>query len=419
MKKTSFCAGLLVAALVLAAGMPASAYVPVPGPAFAGCPAATGLPMTPQPSWTYNADLAIELTNPITWPNPGDYDFCGISDTIYCSLAGLSSLAAEVAQFADLVQCLNMDINGPVDIAAEIPVTPNGIPDAQYELGILAFVLNSTSHPLHSQAIAAFQGNFVFVRDLVLEALFLATFKSDGDKDLRPIVENIMAPKLVGSLCAVLAGFATMGDPQTNAAMDQLLLLLEDIGLTPPEGGMNANTVGISQLGPFGDADGDTYSNYAEYQYFVGNQGYAAPQYVAAALDPAQMPPTFSPKVSVSSATGFYVVGDTITLTGTLQNYFEAPEYVKWYKDDALLDGQNALTLEILNAQVTDSGLYRIGVGVMVEETPAKALVAREISAQILVNVSDSALPVGSALGLTILASACALAGISGIRRRK
>ena len=57
----------------------------------------------------------------------------------------MTSLAAEVADFAFLVQCLNMDINGPLDLEAEIPVTGNGIPDASYELGILAAVLNDLS----------------------------------------------------------------------------------------------------------------------------------------------------------------------------------------------------------------------------------------------------------------------------------
>jgi len=77
------------------------------------------------------------------------------------------------------------------------------------------------------------------------------------------------------------------------------------------------------------------------------------------------------------------------------------------------------LTLEILNAQVADSGTYKVAVGVMVEEKGAKALVADEVTASIAVNVSDSALPLGGALGLTLLASACALAGAVGIRRRK
>lgn len=414
MKKSSFLTGMILPALLVVAALPASAYTPVPGPNFAGCPTASGLPLTPIPKWAFNSNVETEKNNPITWPNPGEYDFCGISDTIYCSLAGLSSLAEEVAQFAGLVQCLNMDINGPVDMAADIPVTPNGIPDGAYELGILAFVLNSTGHSLHGQAMTAFMDNFVFIRNLVLDALYLAVL----NKDLRPIVETIMAPHLVGSLCAMLAGFATLGDEQTYEAMDQLLLLLEDIGLTPPEGGMAANTTGIPQLGPFGDADNDSYSNYAEYQYFVGSQNYNATQYVAAAWDPAQMPPTYSPSVSVSTTTGFFAVGDTVLLTATLKNYFEAPEYIRWYKDGVLLDGQAALTLEILNVQIADSGTYKVAVGVMVEDG-GKALVADEVTASITVNVSDSALPLSGALGLTLLASACALAGAVGIRRRK
>ncbi len=405
---------LLVCLFMAAAGV-ANAYSPVPGPDFAGC-TDNPMPFTPRPVWTFNMTYETELNNPVTWPAPGGYDFCAYSDMIYCSLAALADMLEEIADFANLVQCRYMDINGPVNMEADIPVSPNGIPDAQYELGVLAFVLNTPGNAYHEEATAYFKENFMYMRELVLYALYVNSLKSDN-KDLRPIVENVMAPHLVSSLLCVLSGFAVLRDEETNLALDQLLLLLEDIGIAPPPGGIQAVTNGIPALGPLGDADGDGDSNREEYLYFVGEMGYDATQYVGAVFDPNQKLPVYDPLVELSAASGRYAVGATIALSAEISNYYDEPEYIRWYKDGVLLEG-SALTLEVLNAQVEDSGVYRIEVGIMVEDG-GKALVADTIADSMTITVSDVPVPVAGVFGLTLLASACALAGVAGIRRRK
>ncbi len=415
MSKTLFRNLALALCLLMATTGIAHAYDPVPGPDFAGCDT-NPMPFTPRPYWAYDADYETELNNPVTWPAPGGYDFCAYSDMIYCSLAALAGMLEEIADFADLVQCRYMDINGPVNLEAEIPVSPNGIPDAQYELGVLAYVLNTPGNEYHEAATVYFKDNFMYLRELVLYALYMNSLKADT-KDLRPIVENMMAPHLVSSLLCVLSGFAVLRDEQTNLALDQLLLLLEDIGIAPPEGGIQAVTNGIPELGPFGDADGDGDSNYAEYQYFVGEMEYDATQYVAAVFDPNQALPVYDPIVSLTAPSGTYAVGSTIALKAELANYYEAPEYVRWYKDEVLLEGSE-LTFEVLNAQLEDSGVYRVSVGIMVEEE-GKALVPASLTDSLTLTVSEDPLPVAGLAGMMLLASACALAGVAGIRRRK
>ncbi|HRZ83476.1 MAG TPA: hypothetical protein P5069_13550, partial [Candidatus Hydrogenedentes bacterium] len=251
----------LIALAVALVGAPALAqHTPV---VEADCATAT-LPFTPLP--TFNIMDANYAAGALSWPAVGSYDFCGILDTVFCSTAPLASLAPEVGDFAFLIQCLNADINGPLDPEADIPVTPNGIPDGQYELGLLARVLNTPANQYHAAALTAFQGNVVAIKALVVEALANANLKAD-EKDIRGIV-NMAAPHLVGALCSVLGGFSVLGDEQTNTALDELLGLLADIGVTPPAGGLVSITTSVPQLGPDGDADGDGASNRKEYNYF-------------------------------------------------------------------------------------------------------------------------------------------------------
>ena len=156
----------LIAVLLLAAIPAVAQHTPVPGPDGAGCsPMGAGsTPYAPLPTWY----LPGPYDDPIqTWPNAGTYDFCATLDTLYCSLYELGSFSQDilesVAPFAGLVQCLNADINGVVDPEAEIPVNPNGMPDGQYELALLAEALNNASNPYHTQATQAFRTNRKYV----------------------------------------------------------------------------------------------------------------------------------------------------------------------------------------------------------------------------------------------------------------
>ncbi|HOM48858.1 MAG TPA: hypothetical protein PK491_10105, partial [Candidatus Hydrogenedentes bacterium] len=192
----------------------------------------SGLPKIHNDEVTKNPWVAKPATFPDVAKEP--YDFCGIFDVIYCSLGPAGSMSEDILNFANLVQCMFADINGPVDPDADIPVTPNGVLDS-YELAIIAAILNDVNHPLNAAVTASFQGYFYEIKNLVMEALFLAKLK--GDKDLRGTLFGL-APYLGGSLVSVLAGFAVMGDPVTDSALDALLGLLAQIGLAPPENGI-------------------------------------------------------------------------------------------------------------------------------------------------------------------------------------
>ncbi|HOV61614.1 MAG TPA: immunoglobulin domain-containing protein [Candidatus Hydrogenedentes bacterium] len=403
MKKMAFLMILMLAAV------PALAqYTPVPGPDGAGCnPMGAGsTPYAPLPTW----NLPGAYDDPIlTWPPDGSYDFCATLDTLYCSLYELGNLSPSilesVAPFAGLVQCLNADINGPVDPQAQIPVTANGVPDGQYELGVLAKALNDAANPYHAEALAKFQSNFFNIKVLIEEALANVPMKAD----LRGVVPAI-APHLPGALVYVLAGFATLDDPTTNAALDQLLGLLSDIGITPPPGGIATITDGVAALGPYGDADGDGFTNKTEYDYFVGDQGFSPAQYVAAVFDPAQTPPDIFPSVNITGPARVKIEeGSTLTLNTSVRNVTGTITY-QWFKDNAPLAGQTGSSLVIPNVTQADAGSYTVQIDV---PDTKSIYISNPVIVQVLAQ-----LPVAGGLGLALVAGACALAGIAGMRRK-
>jgi len=395
MRKTSALTVLLVAALCFAA-LPALAeqHPPVPGPDFAGCP---------EDAQKFKGFPRFDITkdqDPVKFLDPGQYDFCKMMDNIYCSLALVVRLSADIANFANLVQCISMDINGPLNLDLKIPVQPNGVLD-RYELAVLAYVLNTPSLPYYEEVKTAWEENFWELKELIVAALKAANLKSDGvqDKDITAIV-NMLAPALTPSLTGVIAGFATLGDEMTNIALGELLGLLEDIGLEPPEGGIAAITTGIPALGPHGDVDGDGYTNMEEYLYFVGQEGVSL---------------SYDPVVTLSRKTGFIQIGDNITLDAKLKFYYDLPNFVRWYKDGVLIDGATSLQFELLNAQASDSGVYQVVVGITVEDG-GKA--ETEISATTVLNVSDSPLPVAGIAGIGALAGALTLVAARRFRRK-
>jgi len=401
MKRKRIVMGLFVIAV---SSMAFAEHIPVPD--LDSCPPAQdeyGQPI----AWNF---VPLPLFNIYTLGGPvnfagieGQVDFCAYTDIVFCSLIPVGGVVPEVMDFANLVQCLTMDINGPVDMEAEIPVTPNGMLDGAYELGILAAKYNAGD----AAVVAAYQANFVAVKNLIVDALAAAEMKSD--KDLRGIVQSA-APYLVGALSSVLAGFCTLDDAQTNAALDQLLLLLADIGLTPPEGGIGAITEGIAYLGKDGDADGSGNSNWVEYGYFVNGLEYSPEEYIAAALDPEQEPPAV---LAISAnPTGKIPLGGNVTISVAVNEGMGTAVAYQWSKDGVILDDETGSAVSITNAQVADSGVYSVVVDV-----DAKAVTQHTASYTLV--VLEFVVPVGGAIGLVVLAGACAMAGVAGLRRRK
>lgn len=406
--------GLITLAMVLVA-MPAMAQH-TPKPDLASCTGAT-LPFTPIPAVQMNLYVGAPPSpvgdffkaQPTSWPAAGQFDFCGMLDTIFCSLAPIAGLLPEVLDFANLIQCLNADINGPLNLdpEAELPVTPNGIPDGQFELGLLAAVLNNTGNQYHTAATNAWRGNYINIQALVLEALFNASLKSD-DKDVRGLVMAV-APNLVGALSGILAAYCTLGDANTNAAMDELLGLLSDIGVAPPPGGIASITTSVPQLGPLGDADGDGFNNRAEYNWFKAGGAAAT---IAAQLDPNQTPPQDQPRVIVRGG-GKYEVGSRVELKAAFINTTGDGASFQWYKQGAAIEDATGSSLLFLNTVQSDAGWYYVEATLPDKDEP----LVSDIVFITLVPVGS--LPVAGGMGLALLAGACALAGAVGIRRRK
>lgn len=392
MKKKSLLIGLLVVAM---SGAAFAQHTPVPD--LESCPATVDVYGNPV-NWTF-APLpqfnAYVVGSPVNFATvEGQVDFCAYTDMIYCSLALVGGTFPEVLEFANLVQCLTMDINGPLNMEADIPVTGNGILDGSYELGILAALYNAGD----TEVMAAYQNNFTAVKNLLQQALDAAGYLA---------ILQAAAPYALGSLSSVLGGLCTLDDEQTNAALDQLLLLLADIGLEPPEGGIGAITTGLAYLGAEGDADNSGNSNRAEYNYFVGSLEYSAADYVAAALDSEQEPPDV---LTITGPTGRVVVGDNVTISVTVNvgNWVSG----QWFKGGSILEGEDGNALNLSNVQVADSGVYRVDVTVDAKATEVH-------SASYTLTVLEFTVPVGSALGMVMLAGACGLAGVAGLRRRK
>ena len=379
------------------------------------------------------AMTSIAETDPlhVILPTPGTYDFCAMSDQLVCALAPFTGLAAEIADFSYLLQCINMDINGEIDACKAMPVMGNGMPD-RYEFGILAAVLNDTGHSLHATAVAAMQTNLDALCEIIITAL-TAVDVSGAPLDVRAM-SYTSAPWLMPALGGVIAGAAAMDDPLTNAALNELLGLLEDLGITV--GDIEILCDGVPATGQGGDISGNGFTNREIYDWFIQvNPAMTVAEYVALALDPATVVPA---KVAITGG-GTATVGEDVTLTAGVSNVasgYSAASYT-WYKwevtgqecqdppdcndmcdtyDWVVIPGETGSALVITAAQLADSGKYACDVEM---DDGTKAVTGTIMASATLVVADVPGVPVGGALGLTLLAGACALAGAVGIRRRK
>ena len=256
--------------------------------------------------------LLPTLDNPVTsWPVAGAYDFCAAFDTTSCSLSPLEDLLGSYYWPYSAMFLCSTDINGPVDSNSTglAALTGNGIPDGEFELGLLAAVLNGTyaldpaktGGITNEQVLTAFKANYDYFRVLVTTGLANVPMKMD----VRALFSALCGPYLHTGLTMVYAGYATEGDTQTLAALNELLVRMEVSNVQLPPGGVGAYTTGFASiLGPDGDADGDGYSNRQEYDYFK-SQG--AAMTIAAQLNPDIAPP---PPI-----TGGIIINDKLPIT--------------------------------------------------------------------------------------------------------
>ncbi len=359
--------------------------------------------------------------NPVKyWPTAGNWDFCAAFDTASCSLGPLASFSTDILSYQNLFLC-GTDINGPVNLNppdGQLPVSANGIPDGEFELGLLAAVLNNTytlpGTVKNADVLTAYKANFNFFKVLVTKALANVPINKPpaAPSDLRPMVPGL-APWLPGALVQILAGYATEGDAQSVGALETLLGLLSQIGIQPPTGGVAGNTTGFGTiLGPDGDADGDGYTNRQEYNYFKNNPdsgSTAAATVIKAQLTASITPPATIPKCLVIGG-GTFEEGGMLTLTAIAQNT-TALTY-SWSKDGGVSIG-SASQFVIPVLALTDSGKYKCTIGI---DNTGGVVESNVVAVTV---VPAGTLPIAGGLGLALLAGACALGGVGSIRRRK
>jgi hypothetical protein len=393
MKKALIVNSMLALALVVCGSASAALHTPV---AAGAC--GTSLPTTfnycELP--TFPMGGTTTGTEPIdTWPVV--YDFCGMLDGTACSVNAISSMVSlgDMADLIPLLQCINADINGPVDTGAAIPVTGNGIPDGQFELGVVGEALSNSANPYNAEALAAFKTNFKIMKDTIAAALI-----GEGYWGL-----TSMIPALTGSLGGVLSGYVMLGDPTTDLAIEQIFILLQGIGVTPPAAG---SLVQVPELGPLGDADGDGANNRAEYMYYKANGAAAV---IAATFDAAQTPPVQTAKVIVLGG-GIKQADTDLELTANALNC--TPLTFQWSKDTTPIASASGSSFSIQGLQASDSGSYVCTITI-----DAKATVEINSAPVVVDVVPVGSVPIAGGLGLALLAGACALGGVGSIRRRK
>lgn len=261
-------------------------------------------------------------------------------------------------------------------------INGNGMLDGQYELAILASILNDPSHPLYEETLGVFQQNFVEIKNLIQDKLYAA-----GYLGLIPIV----APHLIGSMAMLFAGYLVEGDEDTRAAVEELLAAVD---IRPLPGDFWSMTSSVPQTGPVGDIDNDGFSNRDEYGYYVGDLGY----------DPGQFNDyVMNTRLTIQGA-GNYSIGSEIALKALLA--FGTPDSYYWEKDKESL-GVATDSLSLLNAQLSDSGLYEVTVSHSIGQKTSA-----EMQTGIQVTVRDSNVPVAGFITLTGLACAVALLGV-------
>ncbi len=298
--------------------------------------------------------------------------------------------------WGDLQDTIRLAYNGTtiLDISAgplhqdHVLINGNGMLDGQYELAILASVLNDPSHPLYGETLEAFQQNFVLMKNEIQVEIF-----NEGYLSLVPAI----APHLIGSMAMLLAGLMVEGDDDTRAAVEELL---DAVNIpTPVE--FLALFSSIAQTSPAGDIDVDGFPNLDEYRYYVGDLGYAPEQFNDYVMNT---------RLTIEGASNYFI-GSEIKLRAVMA--FASPNSFYWEKDNEAL-GVTTDLLSLLNAQISDSGFYEVIASHSIGEKASS-----EMRTGIPVTVKDSKVPAAGIVTLTGLVCVVALFGVRRLGDRK
>jgi hypothetical protein len=241
-------------------------------------------------------------------------DFCAIMNSIVATansatFAPILAMLGDQASLINLLECATADLNGPFVDTTQPPdgkpdmPGPNGLLDGQYELGVVAELLN---HPEKYTGLASGTLPGQVKAGVDVNALKTA-FDANYNAMYTPLAPLLpILPTLVQSLTGVtltadqgaaiealfpqvlkvLAGYSVLGD---SDSLNVVLFLTQALGKyingMPTTAAAFQTLNGI--LGPDGDADGDGVTNRQEYDAFA-SQG--AAKYVQAALAPGVNP---------------------------------------------------------------------------------------------------------------------------------
>ncbi len=214
-------------------------------------------------------------------PAPGDFDaaMCALQESYYPyhryaegSVTGLSFVPGEC------------DMNGGVDFGEDpVVIKGNGFLEA-YEFALITACHNDENLDFtarggvsHAMVAEAWENNY--------QHMLACLGGPEG-----------LPTKFLPGTDTILAGYITLGDPISSILPVMLVTLLKDqlgefiTGLTAPN--LKDYILLKDSISYLGDADGDGFTNGAEYNHFVTSDDYetAKMQYVHAALNPNLYP---------------------------------------------------------------------------------------------------------------------------------
>ncbi len=389
-------------------------------------------------------------------PNPSELDFCALLDSAYnlvtTDFAFLLELLGDDAALLTMIQCAVADING--GIVDNIP-TPNGMLDGNYELRIIKELVQNPSQYANlpsgtlpgqtrpgvnpTNVLNAYNANYQKLYTDGMHVFLTTTLPSlwpilQGryPQQVPPLCTSPNVPPgcldktkivtLFRSLLMVLAGFATVGDDASAnsvATVASLLALCDVLSqgsclVTDIERNPN-NYVKLPQfLSKEGDADGDGYTNFEEYEEFADVKG-PGDAFIAAVLNPSiypgQVPPSEDKVKIYPSGTIRVEEGGSIDLRVEIKDLV-APISYRWTKGGDDIDGATSPRLIIRDVTSADAGIYQCIV-----TDASKGLYA---SAQVrVVIVPEGTIPVASGIGLAVITALCSAGGVMVLRRRK
>lgn len=395
------------------------------------------IPMVAYPQ----CSVPVPVPNPNP-PNPTTVDFCFYMDEAYNlahnQFSWLLNCLGDSAAIIEMIRCDIADLNGGLN-EDDMPL-PNGMLDGNYELRVITELLknpaqyaNLPSGTLPGQirpgvdpidARDAFLHNLNGLYTPNLHNLLVQTLPSlwgmlPGVCPGAPaqcrneIIAN--AVTMFYDIMATLAGYAVLDDNgvQLAVAIAHLLKTADVIG--PMLSDLKDNPNYYEKIPEFlsknGDADGDGYSNFAEYEAFKDAKG-PGDAFIAAVLNPSIKPtPPVSEKVKIyPSGTIKVEEGGTIDLKVVVKDLTPPISYQWTHNGDDL--GVNTANLVIRNVTTADAGNYQCIV-----TDASKAIYASEI---VVVQVlAEGTIPVATGIGLAIITGVCTLGGVMALRRRR